>query len=359
MSQHTAQTFPTTIGLDLGSSVTQVAIYNGSGERIEERKISTTKISVEQLLGRFPAARVVMEASTPTRWICDIAREGGHEVIVANPRRIPIITANIRKSDRNDARLLGELGQMKPELLGPVELRDGVYQRVRARLFARAQLVRTRSKLCTFVRSQVKSTGEALPPGSTRCFAKRVESHIPSDLTDELQPILLVIQQVSDEIDAMDARIKEISEKQFPQTAVLQQVHGVGPLVALAFIATVGAPDRTKDSRSLGPYLGLVPRLDQSGQSNPALSITKHGDTYMRSLLVSSATRILGPFGPDSDLRRFGTRIIDKGGQRARATARIVVARKLAVLLHRLLLTSEVYEPLRSREPGTSGADAA
>lgn len=93
-----------------------------------------------------------------------------------------------------------------------------------------------------------------------------------------------------------------------------------------------------------------MPRICQSGKSNPELSITKTGDRYMRTLLVSAATRILGPHGEDSDLKRYGERIIAQGGKRAKARARIAVARKLAVLLHRLLATAEVYEPLRNSE---------
>ena len=174
-----------------------------------------------------------------------------------------------------------------------------------------------------------------------------------------LEPILRTIQHLSDEIDGLDQEAKTGSERDFPRTAVLQQMHGVGPLVSLAFVTTIGAPDRFKDSRSVGPYLGLVPRLDQSGMSNPALKITKHGDTYMRSLLVSSATRILGPFGADSDLRRFGLKTIERGGQRAKGKARLAVARKLAVLLHQLLLTGEVYEPLRNSDQSMEEPSAA
>lgn len=359
MHQHTPRTLVTTIGLDLGSRVSQVAIYDSSGERIEERKISTTRESVEQLLDRFPGARIAMEASTPTRWINDLARKRGHEVIIANPRKIPIITASIRKSDRNDARLLGELGQIKPELLSPIQLREDVYQVVRTRLFARQQLVRTRTSLCTFVRSQVKSTGESLPSCTTRIFASKMRKLIPAELASVLEPMLRTIQHLSDEIDGLDEEVQTGSKRDFPRTAILQQVHGIGPLVSLAFVATIGAPERFKNSRAVGAYFGLVPRLDQSGASNPALKITKYGDTYMRSLLVSSATRILGPFGADSDLRRFGLKIIERGGQRAKGKARIAVARKLAVLLHRLLLTGEVYEPLRNSDQSTEELGAA
>lgn len=347
MSQATASKFPLTIGLDLGSRVTQVAVLSPEGERIEERKIATTKLGLEQLVDEYPGARIVMEASTATRWIDRVARERGHEVIVANPRKIPVITASVRKCDRNDARLLAELGQMRPDLLSPVQLRGDEYQRIRARLFAREQLVRTRTRLCSFVRSQARALGESLPGSSTRYFARKIEPLLPTTLAADLKPILLTIQSISERIDEMDADLALLAEEQYPQTRLLVQVHGVGTLIALAFIATIGDPGRFRKSRAVGPYLGLVPRLDQSGASNPALPITKHGDRYMRSLLVSAATRILGPFGPDSDLKRFGTRILEKGGPRSRATARIAVARKLATLLHRLLVTGEIYEPLR------------
>lgn len=163
-----------------------------------------------------------------------------------------------------------------------------------------------------------------------------------------MSPILEVIQSVSDTIDKYDKRSECLSKESFPETQVLRQVHGVGPLVALAFVATIGAPERFSRSRMVGPYLGLVPRLDQSGRHDPALSITKCGDRFMRSLLVSAATRILGPHGADSDLRRFGLRAAGKGGKRAKARARIAVARKLAVVMHRLISTDEVYQPLRN-----------
>ncbi|MEM8713784.1 MAG: IS110 family transposase [Planctomycetota bacterium] len=359
MKQHTPRTFPTTIGLDLGSRSTQVAVFDRMGGRVEERKISTTKDSLEQLFGRFPGARVVMEASTPTRWINNFAKDLGHEVIIANPRKIPVITKNIRKSDRNDARLLGELGQLKPELLSPIELRDDIHQLVRTRLFAREQLVKSRSSLCTFVRSQVKSTGHKLPSGSTRTFALKMRPALPAELADVLEPILRTIQHLSDEIDGLDQQLKIESTNNFPHTALLRQVNGVGPLISLAFVVTVGTPERFKDSRSVGAYFGLVPRLDQSGESDPELKISRHGDAYMRSLLVSAATRILGPFGEDSDLRRFGLKIAERGGRKARSKARIAVARKLAVLLHRLLVTGEAYEPLRNAGPVRTEADAA
>ena len=335
MQHRTTDTPPLTIGLDLGSRSTQCAVYSPDGKRLEERKIATTRTRLRTLFERFPGARIVMEASTPSRWIKNLAVELGHEVVVANPRTIPIITASVRKCDRNDARLLAEIGQIRPHLLNPVQLRADQYQAVRTQLFARAQLVKQRTALVNFVRCEVKALGESLPACSTKSFVSKAGPLVPAELREALGPILEVIQSVTVAIDQYDKRAEQLSEESFPQTQVLRQVHGVGPLVALAFVATVGAPERFAKSRTVGPYLGLVPRLDQSGKHDPALSITKCGDSFMRSLLVSAATRILGPHGTDSDLRRFGLRIAGKGGKRAKARARIAVARKLAVVMHR------------------------
>lgn len=348
MHQLSSNTLPLTIGLDLGSRQTQCAVVGPDGERIEERKISTSAASVRRLLERHPGARIAMEASTPARWINGLATELGHEVIIANPRCIPIITASTRKCDRNDARLLADLGQVRPHLLSPVRLRADRYQQVRALLFARAQLVKQRATLVTFVRSEVKALGATLPSCSSRAFATKLRSLVPPALETALGAIFDVIQVVTTAIDGYDKRVDHLSTNEFPETNTVRQVHGIGPLVALAFVATIGGPQRFKKSRSVGAYFGLVPRLSQSGGYDPELRIAKTGDRFMRSLLVSAATRILGPFGPDSDLRRYGERITAQGGKRAKARARIAVARKLAVLLHRLLATGEVYDPLHN-----------
>jgi len=348
MQHLTTPAFPVTIGLDLGTKNTQCAIYASDGKRIEERKVTTNHRQVTALLDRHPGARVVMEASTASRWINNLARKLEHEVIIANPRSIPIITASVKKCDRNDARLLAELGQIRPDLLSPVLLRDDRYQEVRTLLFARMQLVKQRAALVTFVRSEVRVLGDSLPSCGTKVFASKCRALIPDSLRVALDPIFDTIQSATDGIKVYDKSIDDLGERDFPEAGVLRQVHGVGPLISLAFVATIGDPSRFRKSRTIGAYLGLVPRKAQSGKSDPALSITKCGDGYMRSLLVSAATRVLGPHGVDCDLRRFGERIAGQGGKKAKARARIAVARKLGVVLHSLLRSGEVYEPLRS-----------
>lgn len=132
----------------------------------------------------------------------------------------------------------------------------------------------------------------------------------------------------------------------------MRPIHGVGPQIALAFVAAIDDPARFRRSRDVGPYLGLTPRRDQSGDSDPKLGISKHGDGDTRSLLVNAATSILRKQAPDSNLKRFGLALQGKTPTpKLKARARIAVARKLAVLMHRLLKTGEVYEPLHGIAP--------
>lgn len=158
----------------------------------------------------------------------------------------------------------------------------------------------------------------------------------------------------------MEQWIEELAKSEYPETELLCQVAGVGTLTALCYILTLEAPERFRTSRAVGPYLGLVPRRHDSGESSPELRTTKAGDILLRTFLVQSAHYILGPFGPDTDLRRWGQRLEARGGPGAKNRAAVAVARKLAILLHRLWVTGEVYEPLRNRgEPEGEPALAA
>ena len=157
---------------------------------------------------------------------------------------------------------------------------------------------------------------------------------------------------MTEKIKAYDKDVKRVSLQDYPETEVLRQIKGVGFLVALAYVLTIENPEFFSKSRDTGAYLGLVPKQYDSGKSTPQLRVTKTGDRMMRKLLVQSAQYILGPFGKDSDLRRHGLKIAERGGRNGKRRAVVAVARKLAVLLHRLWLTGEVYEPLYNNRSG-------
>jgi transposase len=133
-----------------------------------------------------------------------------------------------------------------------------------------------------------------------------------------------------------------------PEVALLRQVKGVGPLISLTFVLTLDDPQRFRRSRDVGCFLGLRPGRRNSGRSEPQLHISKEGDRYLRTLLVQGAHYILGPLGEDSDLRRWGLKLAQRGGKNAKKRAVVALARKLAVLLHKLWVSGEVYEPLRN-----------
>jgi transposase len=169
-----------------------------------------------------------------------------------------------------------------------------------------------------------------------------------------LLPVLKQLELLTSQIKEYDRQVEGLGKK-YRETEQLRQVNGVGAVTSVAYTLIVDNPDRFKRSRDAGPYLGLVPKQSESGEQSPQLRITKTGDRMLRRLLVGSAQYMLGPFGDDSDLRRFGLAMAARGGKNAKRRAVVAVARKLAVLLHRLWVTGEVYEPLRQ---GGSGAVA-
>lgn len=170
---------------------------------------------------------------------------------------------------------------------------------------------------------------------------------MPAELVSALGPVLETIAELTVRIRAYDRELERLCAQQYPETQRLRQVAGVGALTALAYVLVLEDPTRFARSRAVGPYLGLRPKRAESGQARPQLRISKGGDVLLRKLLVQSAHYVLGPFGPDTDLRRWGQRLAARGGKNAKKRAVIAVARKLAVLLHRLWMSGAKYEPLR------------
>jgi hypothetical protein len=245
---------------------------------------------------------------------------------------------------------LARLARVEPTLLSPVQHRAASVQKDLALLRSHDALVSARTQLINHVRGLVKSVGSRLPACSTSVFARKISPHTPESLRPALLPVLEQIASLTDRIKALDRQIPVLAEQSYPQTKLLRQIKGVGSLTSLAFVLTLEAHERFPKSRTVGAFLGLVPGRKQSGNSDPQRRITKRGDSGLRRLLVNAAHYILGPFGPDSDLRRFGSKIASRGGQNAKKRAVVAVARKLAVLLHHLWRSAEVYEPLHHCE---------
>jgi transposase len=293
-----------------------------------------------------PPMRIALETGTHSPWVSRLLEECGHEVLVANSRKLRLIYQNPSKNDRVDAFYLARLARVEPALLSPVQHRQAGAQKDLALLRSRDALVTARTLLVNHVRGLVKSVGSRLPACSTACFSKAAAEKIPECLRPGLLPVIDQIACLTNRIKTVDCQIKALADQSYPQTKLLRQVKGIGPITSLTFVLTLEAPERFGKSRAVGAFLGLVPGRKQSGHSDPERRITKQGDRALRRLLVNSAHYILGPFGPDSDLRRFGQKMAARGGKVAKKKAIIAVARKLAILLHHLWRSGQVYEPL-------------
>lgn len=335
-----------TAGIDIGDRKSEVRILDDNGDVIEELTVQSTLDGIAMHFGSRPKMLVILEAGTHSPWMSRTLRKLGHDVLVANPRKASFIFNNNNKGDDVDAELLARVGRVDPRLLFPIEHKSEEAQQYLAVIKARDALVRARTMLVNHVRGSVKSIGERMPATATSRFHK-LEDELPKSLYVALQPIMEQIAQLNSEIKNYDKEIVRIIKDHFPQAYLLQQIPGVGPVTALSFILMVGEVDRFKKNRSVGAYFGLTPRRDQSGEDDPELHISRAGNTYMRRLLVNAAQYVLGPFGPDTDLRRFGLELAARGGKKAKRRAVVAVARKLSVLMLCLLKTGTVYEPLR------------
>jgi transposase len=336
-----------TAGLDLGDKYSYLCLLDtDSGEVIEEGRLRTSPEALRRRFASERPMRIAIETGTHSPWASRMLEECGHEVLVANARKLRLIYANKQKTDEVDAENLARLARLDPKLLYPLKHRSEDSQAHMAIIRSRQALVDCRTQLVNHVRGTVKSFGARLPKCPARTFHKRAKEHIPEPLLPALVPILEQIGSLTERIRQYDRKLQEISEEHYPETKLLRQVEGIGPLTALTFVLTLEDPSRFEKSRSVGAYLGLVPATDRSGDRDPQKRISKEGDEMMRKLLVGNAHYILGPFGSDSDLRRHGQKIASRGGKNAKKRAAVAVARKLSVLLHRLWVSGEVYEPL-------------
>jgi transposase len=342
------QEYTTVIGIDLGDKESVFAVMDSDSDAIQfEGKVATTRKAFERCFSKYEACTIALEVGTHSPWVSRLLEGLGHEVLVANARRLRMIYGNDRKNDKVDSQMLARVARLDRTLLYPITHRGETAQKDMVFLRARDGLVRARSRLVSQVRGIAKSFGERLPACDAHAFHRKIKDVLPSCLQDVLDPLLKVLKELSVQIDVYDKQIAELCVKSYPETTLLRQIKGVGPVTALGFVLAIENPDRFRRSRDVGCYLGLVPRQAQSGSLDPQLRITKAGNAFVRRLLVGAAQYILGPFGEDCALREWGLRLATGGSKRAKKRAVVAVARKLGVLLHRLWVTGEEYDPHR------------
>jgi len=337
-----------TIGMDLGDCWSSYCVLDEAGKIILEQRVATTAEAMKQTFEQIPRSLIAMETGTHSPWVGRLLTELGYEVIVAHAQKVELITKSNRKDDRHDARTLARLVRIDPELLGPVRHRSAQAQIHLTVIRARAELVSARTALVNAARGSVKSYGQRLPKCGTQQVSRELAAKLSPELRDVLEPLLKEVESLNERIQEYDERMEKIAKEVYPKVSLLKQVKGVGTQIALTYVLTIEDPYRFPKSREVGCFLGLRPGRRNSGKSEPQKGISKEGDRYLRTMMVQGAHYILGPFGEDSDLRRWGLKLAERGGKNAKKRAVVAVARKLAILLHRLWVSGEVYEPLRN-----------
>lgn len=338
---------PISIGLDLGDQHSRYCLLRGDGQVLKEGRVEMTKSALAEMFGKMGRARIAIEAGTHSPWVSRLLEHSGHEVIVANPRQVKLISESSRKTDRVDAQTLARLVRVDPQLLRPIRHRGEKAQLDLMKIRVRAALVEQRTALVNGLRGLVKSVGERLPACDADQMSEQQLGALPAVLQETLRPLAQQAASLTEQIQELDRELEQIARKEYPETALLRQVSGVGVLIALTFVLTIDDKDRFRKSRDVGCYVGMQPRRGDSGESQPQLRITKEGDRYLRKLLVQGAHCVLSRRAPDTDLQRWGRKLAARGGKRGKKIAVVAVARKLGILLHRLWVTGEVYEPLR------------
>jgi transposase len=323
-----------TVGVDLADRCSSICIVGKSGEIVKQCSVPTCEDAFRSLFAHGAYDRVVIEACTNASWVGWMLSKWGQRVVIAHPRSIGLIHQSTRKNDARDAEKLARLARVDESLVHPTHLRSRERTEALADIRARAALVRTRTHLVNTARALAKMTGTRIPRCTTEGFPEHVDDlqKWRPTLYATLRPLAMTVAEITNQIRLLEKGLSKLTER-FPETARLQAIHGIGEVTALTFVLVIDDPARFPRTRDIGAYLGLVPKQDQTGESDKALRISKEGHRYLRGLLTQCAKKILSSRSPESDLKRWGTSIAARGGKRAKQVATVAVARRLAVTM--------------------------
>src|SRR6266849_5725995 len=228
-----------TIGLDLGDRSSWYCVLDEAGEVLLEQKLGTTPKAMQEVFGGMPRSRMALETGMHSPWVSRVLSELGHEVIVAHARNVRLIGESRRKDDRLDARTLARLARIDPQLLSPVQHRSAKAQIHLTVIRARAGLVSARTALVNAARGLVKSYGERLRKCGTQQVSREMAAGLSAELREALEPLLREVESLNERIKEYDRRIEQIAKKDYPDVELLQQVKGVGELIALTYVLTL------------------------------------------------------------------------------------------------------------------------
>jgi transposase len=331
--------------MDLGKKESQIAIITEAGELVEKR-LRTERERLREFFVARPGSRILIEASTISEWVARLLEELGHEVVVADPNYAPMYAQRSRrvKTDRRDALALAEackLGAYRPAH----RTTEGQRQ-VRATLTVRDSLVRTRARLVTLAQAILSREGLRVPTGSSGCFCERVERlGLPPQQAAEIAPLLAMGVPLNEQIGRLDETVSEIGRRD-ERVKRLMTMPEIGPVTAVAFVATLDEVGRFQGAHQVEAYLGLVPREWSSSEVQKRGHITKAGNSRLRWLLVEAAWRVATHRKrPETQaLREWMERIARRRGQRV---AVVALARKLSGILYAMWRDGSAYDPAK------------
>jgi transposase len=331
------------IGMDAGMVNSHICELREGGE-VAERQIRTERKRFQDVFGNRPKARILIEASTESEWIACCLEELGHDVIVADPNFAPMYAHRSRriKTDRRDAHALAEACQLRA--YRPAHRTSPPQRDVRALLGMRELLVRTRTRWIVHIRTLLRRDGLRLAPGRAENFVTRVNDLLLSpQLAAQIAPGLELLAPLNAQIAALDTEVASRAHDD-ERTRRLMTVPGVGPVTAVAFVATVDRVTRFRNAHQLESYLGLVPREWSSSETQRKGSITKAGNTRMRWLLVEAAWCVMRrKKKPETArLREWADGIALRRGSHVAAVA---LARRLAGILYAMWRDQTEYDP--------------
>lgn len=346
--------YSTIIGVDVSDRESKICVMNrdcGMNSVIIETTCATTKEGFGECFDKFDRSwPVVFETGTHCRWMKQHFESLGFSTVVANPAEVKLIVDSNAKSDKSDARKLARLALAGFDLLKPVKLRDEIYQRMLRYHESRLLLIECRNSMICQVRCYAKSCGFRIPECAAEKFHETDKSLWPTEFEQMIWPTMDAIKTLNQKIAAFNVMIKELAEQPAFKKQVdrAREVHGVGLIGATVLIAAIGGDvDRFEHARDIGPYIGMVPKKSQSGDSDPQLGMTKAGNELVRKVLVECANVVMKSNARDTDLKLKGLRISSRGGKIARKKAKIAVARGIAVQIVALLKYPErPYIPL-------------
>ena len=328
-------------GIDLHQDKSEICIIDEDGEVMERTTVRTTRRGLSRYFGGRARMRVVMEAGGSSPWVSRLVESCGHEVIVCSPRRVRLIAESTLKADAVDAEVLARLVRIDPGFLGSVTHRSEEAQRLRSQLTVRSALVEARTKWINTVKGILRGFGYRVAGGGPRTFPQRVAKlDLPAELREVVKPLLAQLDLVTAEIDRREEDLEMVA-KELPAVEHLRRIPGVGLIVALYYVLTIDDPERFRKSRDVAAYFGLRPTMRSSASVSYFGRITREGDPEMRRLLVQAAHGLLRTRAR-SHLQDWA---VELAGRRGKGKAVVALARKIAVLMHRLWVTGEVFQP--------------